>query len=61
MLFLGKNIFVHEKEIVSLKKLLLTFYEVRSERGFQLIADSGLSRYVLRCCGGICQDFFTLI
>ena len=36
-----------KKNFVSLKKLLLKFYEVRSERGISIDADSGPPRYVL--------------
>ena len=37
------------------------FYEVRSERGISIDADSGPPRYVLWCCGGICHQPDTII
>ena len=55
-MFLGKKNFVPENSFVSLKKLFLKFYEVRSERGDSIDADSGPPRYVLWCCGGICHQ-----
>ena len=46
MLFLGKKK-LSLKKFVSLKKLLSKFYEVKSERGISIDADSGPPRYVL--------------
>ena len=37
------------------------FYEVRSERGISIDADSGPPRYVIWCCGGICHQPDTII
>ena len=48
-----------EQFFCSWKKLLLKFYEVRSERGVSIDSDSGPPRYVLWCCGGICHQALT--
>ena len=49
-LFLGNFFFVPKKFFVSLKKLLLKFYEVRSERGISIDTDPRPLGYVLWCC-----------
>ena len=48
-----------KKKLLVWKKLLLKFYEVRSERGVSIDSDSGPPRYVLWCCGGICHQVLT--
>ena len=37
------------------------FYEVRSERGISIDANSGTLRYVLWCCGSICHQLLNFI
>ena len=41
------SLMLHENVFVGLKKFFLKFYEVGSERGISIDADSGPPRYVL--------------
>ena len=43
------------------KNSFVQFYELRSERGISIDADSGPPRYLLWCCGGICHELLTFI
>ena len=55
------NVNIVKQDLLHKKKFLKNLWSEVWKGGILNDADSGPPRYVLWCCNGICQDFFTFI